>query len=222
MKKVQLQRLQLFKDVLEEAVDRGVSSVQKIHETIADVPLEAMERAGVLTPQANVVRARQRAIISVVYDTIRQVTRGVGEFISEQIENLEEGGAVARLIEAEVQPVPSPARKPPEAPAPPAAAEAPVKKAETPAAEPPVVAEVADEPVVQAAPTASAPVKKPAAKKSVAKKLVEPAPDDSSATTVKPATKKVAVKKAASKEAAPDKVKAVKKAAPKSKRKSGE
>lgn len=109
MKSPALQRLQLLKDVLEEAIDRGVSSVQRIHETIADIPLDAMQRSGVLPPEALQLRERQRALIGMVYDTIRQVTRGVGDFVSDQIENLEEGAHVADLLIEEVQPAPPPA-----------------------------------------------------------------------------------------------------------------
>ncbi len=109
MKNNPLQKLQLLKDVLEEAIDRGVGSVQRIHETIADIPFDALERSGVLPAEAGELREKQRQLIGMVYDTIRHVTRGVGEFVSDQIENLEEGAGVAELLGAETKPAPPPA-----------------------------------------------------------------------------------------------------------------
>jgi hypothetical protein len=45
-----LQRLELLKDLIQEAVDRGATSVEQIHQSIADLPFEVLERLGLLDP----------------------------------------------------------------------------------------------------------------------------------------------------------------------------
>lgn len=94
-----LQRLELLKDVIQEAVDRGATSVEQIHQTIADLPFEALERMGVLDPEDSELRATKTRTIGLVYDAIRRVNQEVGQLLSDQFENLEESGRVAKVLE---------------------------------------------------------------------------------------------------------------------------
>jgi uncharacterized protein (DUF2384 family) len=94
-----LQRLELLKDVIQDAVDRGATSVEQIHQTIADLPFEALERMGVLAPEDSELRETKTRTIGLVYDAIRRVNKEVGELLSDQFENLEESGRVARVLE---------------------------------------------------------------------------------------------------------------------------
>ena len=43
-----LQRVELIKDMVQQAIDRGAASVEQIHQFIADLPFEALERSGLL------------------------------------------------------------------------------------------------------------------------------------------------------------------------------
>jgi hypothetical protein len=43
-----LERLELLKDIVQQAIDRGATSVESIHQYIADLPFEALEKAGLL------------------------------------------------------------------------------------------------------------------------------------------------------------------------------
>ena len=94
-----LQRLELLKDVIQEAVDRGATSVEQIHQTIADLPFEALERMGLLDPDEGELRAAKTRTIGLVYDAIRRVNQEVGQLLSDQFENLEESGRVAQVLE---------------------------------------------------------------------------------------------------------------------------
>lgn len=94
-----LQRLEVLKDVIQEAVDRGATSVEQIHQTIADLPFDALERLGVLDPEDGELRAAKTRTIGLVYDAIRRVNQEVGQLLSDQFENLEDGGRVARALE---------------------------------------------------------------------------------------------------------------------------
>ena len=85
-----VQRLELLKDFVQEAVDRGATSVEQIHQYIADLPFEALEKSGLLEQDKLKLREKQRRSIGMVYDAIRRINREIGQLISDQFENLEE------------------------------------------------------------------------------------------------------------------------------------
>lgn len=94
-----LQRLELLKDLVQEAVDRGATSVEQIHQSIADLPFEALDRMGLLDADGNGLRDTKTRTIGFVYDAIRRINQEVGELLSEQFENLESGAKVARVLD---------------------------------------------------------------------------------------------------------------------------
>jgi hypothetical protein len=85
-----VQRLELLKDFIQEAVDRGATSVEQIHQYIADLPFEALEKSGLLEQDKLQLREKKRRSIGMVYDAIRRINREIGQLISDQFENLEE------------------------------------------------------------------------------------------------------------------------------------
>jgi hypothetical protein len=93
-----LQRAELLKDLIQEAVDRGATSVEQIHQSIADLPFEVLERLGLLDPDGFELRETKTRTIGVVYEAIRRINREVGELISDQFENLENSSHVARVL----------------------------------------------------------------------------------------------------------------------------
>ena len=104
------QRLELLKDFVQEAIDRGATSVESIHQYIAELPFDALESTGLLNEDRLKLRDRQRKTIGTVYDAIRRINREIGQLISDQFENIEETQQVASVIEAET-PKPAPAKK---------------------------------------------------------------------------------------------------------------
>jgi hypothetical protein len=93
-----LQRLELIKDMVQQAIDRGATSAEQIHQYIADLPFEALEKSGLIEGDPMQLRETKRRTIGVVYEAIRRINSEVGTFISEQIENLEDGQAVADAL----------------------------------------------------------------------------------------------------------------------------
>ncbi|HET7797090.1 MAG TPA: hypothetical protein VFK72_04355 [Nevskia sp.] len=127
-----LQRIELLKDFIQEAVDRGATSVQAVHEYIADLPFEALQQTGLLKEEATGLQQKHRQTIGVVYDAIRRINREIGQLISDQFENLEETRDAAERMAPAPMPKPSPsprpaAKKPTAAKS--AAKKAPAKKA---------------------------------------------------------------------------------------------
>jgi hypothetical protein len=93
-----LQRVELLKDLIQEAVDRGATSVEQIHQSIADLPFEMLEQWGLLDPEGMELRQQKTRTIGVVYEAIRRINREVGELISDQFENLEDTSHAARVL----------------------------------------------------------------------------------------------------------------------------
>jgi len=94
-----LQKLELLKDAIQQAIDRGASSVEQIHQQIADLPFEFLERAGVLGSDKLALREKKRRTIGMVYDAIRGFNRQIGEMISDQFENFEDTREVSRVLD---------------------------------------------------------------------------------------------------------------------------
>ena len=94
-----LQRVELLKDLIQEGVDRGATSVEQIHQFIADLPFEALERLGLLDPEKLELREAKTRTIGLVYDAIRRVNKEVGDLFSDQFENLENGRHVAKVLD---------------------------------------------------------------------------------------------------------------------------
>jgi polyhydroxyalkanoate synthesis regulator phasin len=90
--------VELIKDMVQQAVDRGATSVEQIHQYVADLPFEALERTGLLEDDRLGLRQKQQRTIGMVYEAIRRINDEVGRFVSDQIENLEEGHALAERL----------------------------------------------------------------------------------------------------------------------------
>ncbi|HSW14150.1 MAG TPA: hypothetical protein VLI06_14990 [Solimonas sp.] len=94
-----LQKLELLKDSLQQAIDRAVGSIGQIHQAIADLPFEALERAGLLNDDKLELREKNRKTMGMVYDAIRRVNQQIGDLISDQIENLEDAQHVNKVLD---------------------------------------------------------------------------------------------------------------------------
>ena len=89
-----IERVELVKDLVQQAVDRGATSVEQIHRYVADLPFEALERTGLLDESGLGLRSKQQRTIGMVYEAIRRINEEVGRLVSDQIENIEDGRAL--------------------------------------------------------------------------------------------------------------------------------
>lgn len=63
---------------IEDAIDNGATSVEKIHRSILDLPLRMLEESEVLRGSAREARRVQDRVIAAIYDAIRGINHQVG------------------------------------------------------------------------------------------------------------------------------------------------
>lgn len=73
--------------LIEDAVDKGATTVEQIHREIADLPLTVLERVGLFERTREDVRSLQDASIGAVYDVIRDVNHQVTQLAGELLES---------------------------------------------------------------------------------------------------------------------------------------
>jgi hypothetical protein len=69
--------------LIQDAIDRGATSVEEIHESIAELPLQVLEGSEFLRGPAKEVRRVQDHTIGAMYDLIRGINERVGTLSSE-------------------------------------------------------------------------------------------------------------------------------------------
>ena len=68
---------------IEETVEKTATSIEGIHKSIAEVPLEVMRTSGVLEQVADDVSDVQGRSIGAVYDVVRDLNHRVAGLVSE-------------------------------------------------------------------------------------------------------------------------------------------
>lgn len=94
-----LSRLEMLKDMVQEAIDKGATSVEEVHKAIAMIPFEAAERAGLLEDDAQEKRELVLQPIGFVYDKIREINKLVGDMASDIFESLEDAQQVDKVMQ---------------------------------------------------------------------------------------------------------------------------
>jgi hypothetical protein len=72
-----MEREQTLIDRIQEAAERSTTRVEEIHQAIAQLPLDVLERNGWFEATARQLREVEERSIGAVYDTIREVNRRV-------------------------------------------------------------------------------------------------------------------------------------------------
>ncbi len=85
-----LTRIEALKDLVQEAVDKGATTVEQIHQAIAAMPLDALEKRGLLDDKATALKEAHANTVGSVYEAIRKVNKEIGDLASGLIESLED------------------------------------------------------------------------------------------------------------------------------------
>jgi hypothetical protein len=73
-----------MKDLVQQAIDKGATTVEEVHQAIARMPIDVLERIAPDLPLAKTVADVQKRTIGTVYDAIRLVNKTAGE-IAQQL-----------------------------------------------------------------------------------------------------------------------------------------
>jgi predicted RNase H-related nuclease YkuK (DUF458 family) len=68
---------------IQDAIDKGATTVEEVHKSIADLPLRILEESELLKESAKEVKRVQDHTIGAIYRTIREVNEQVGTYASE-------------------------------------------------------------------------------------------------------------------------------------------
>ena len=69
--------------LIQDSIDKGATTVEEIHKSIADLPLKILEESDLLREPAKEVRQVQDRTLGAIYDRIRDINEKVGGLASE-------------------------------------------------------------------------------------------------------------------------------------------
>jgi len=78
-----------LKDLIQDMIDKGATTVEQIHKSIAAMPLDALEKIEPLESAAQSTRKLQDTTIGGVYDIIRKVNKEVGKLAEEMLQGVD-------------------------------------------------------------------------------------------------------------------------------------
>ena len=85
---------------IEEAIEKGATTVEDVHKSIAQLPLKVLEESDLLRGPAKEVRRIQDHTIGVIYDLIRYINGQVGRLAIELLDQAANRRRAARGEEA--------------------------------------------------------------------------------------------------------------------------
>jgi hypothetical protein len=82
--------------LIQDSIDKGATTVEEIHKSIADLPLKIFEQSELLKGPAKEVRHVQDHTIGAIYDLIRKINEEVGALASELLTEAAQQRAAGR------------------------------------------------------------------------------------------------------------------------------
>ena len=72
-------KIKSLKDAVQTAIDNGATTVQQVHERIAAMPFDQLEKIAAIEGLVNKARGVSDQSIGAVYDTVRAINARIGE-----------------------------------------------------------------------------------------------------------------------------------------------
>jgi len=67
---------------IQDAIERGATTVEEIHKSVADLPLKILEESDLLKESAKEAKRLQDHTLGAIYDVIRGINEQVGTYAS--------------------------------------------------------------------------------------------------------------------------------------------
>jgi hypothetical protein len=80
--------------LIQDAIDKGSTTVEEVHKSIAELPMKMLEKSDFLRGPAKEVRRVQDHAIGAIYDLIRDINQEVGTLASDLLAEARARGAV--------------------------------------------------------------------------------------------------------------------------------
>jgi len=85
-----LTRLEALKDLVQDAINQGATTVEQIHKSIVDLPLSVLEKNGLLDIDSEKRDEMWNKSIGHVYEAIRRVNQEIGDLASQAFEAVDD------------------------------------------------------------------------------------------------------------------------------------
>ncbi len=85
---MKINKLEIAK-LVEEAVDKGATTAEEIHRSVADLPLTVLERLGVPEQTSKEAKEVQNKTIGAIYELVRDINHNVADLASDIINKVD-------------------------------------------------------------------------------------------------------------------------------------
>lgn len=86
-----MSRIKTLKDAVQAAIDNGATTVQEVHQRVAAMPFDQLEKIAAIEGLVRKARGLTDQSIGAVYDTIRAVNAKVGELADAALRRIGQG-----------------------------------------------------------------------------------------------------------------------------------
>ena len=83
-----MKKIKELKDLVQEAIDNGATTVEQIHKSLANMPFEVLAKINVSGSTVDKLENFQKETIGTVYDFIRSVNAKAGDIANELLRKL--------------------------------------------------------------------------------------------------------------------------------------
>jgi hypothetical protein len=85
-----LTRLEALKDLIQDAVNQGATTVEQIHKRVVDLPLSVLEKNGLLDVDSETRDELWDKSIGQIYEAIRRVNQEIGDLAGQAFEAVDD------------------------------------------------------------------------------------------------------------------------------------